>query len=376
MKSQTIILLVVAGACGLVAMLGIKQYMEKQNNKEEVPKATVMVATAPIKPGVMLTEQHVEFKEVEAEMAPEGAVTKLEQIRHMSLRVPRGAGDWILVSQLTEELGIGGDIPTGMRVMTIDVDATMTNSGMLQPGNRIDLFVTYRVKDSASGLQKEKTVLVLEYIEVFAVDSQVYGRDTSTENAKARNISLLVDLEQVMKLTIAKRKGTISTVLRSKEDLDKSKIAEATEDILSGGQGGELNKLSTLDAQNLDENNGFVLDEEEPTIMAQLQSELTGPGGVEPPEGAEDNEDEEFWTMAIHEGGAVRVVKVNLKSDEPIDTTGAQPTGIPGNVPGSMPTGGFDLPPEFGPAGLGMDEEDLGGLEEAVEKLPELFLVK
>jgi pilus assembly protein CpaB len=51
MKNQTLILLVVAGACGLVAMLGVKQYMAKQNQKEEVPKAKALVATAPIKQG-------------------------------------------------------------------------------------------------------------------------------------------------------------------------------------------------------------------------------------------------------------------------------------------------------------------------------------
>ena len=380
MKSQTLILLIIAGACGLVAMLGIKQYMAKQNAKEEVPKVAVMVASAAIKPGVVLTEQLVEFKEVEAATCPEGVVTSMEQVQQRALKVPRGIGDWIMVGHLTEEgdTGITPNIPPGMRVMTIPVDATMTASGMLQPGNRIDLFVTYREKDE-SGVQKEKTVMALEYIEVFAVDSQVFGRDTSTDNAKARNISLLVDVEQAMKLTVANRKGTISTVLRSAEDMDKSKVAGVTEDILSGARQGELDHRSALDVRNGldDEPQGFALQADEPNIMEQLQLELDengpAPSGPIPPE----DDSDEYWTLAIHEGGAVRVERVNLKSDEPIDTR-----NVPSPVGASAPTGpntagagggGFNLPPGFDdPSGSdSLDEEDLEA--KASELLDNLF---
>lgn len=382
MKNQTVILLIVAGACGLVAMLGVKQYMAKQNQKEEVPKAKALVATAPIKQGVPLTDQIVAVKEVNVEDCPEGVVTSLDQIKQRALKTPRGPGDWILLSHLTEEgdTGIAPNIPPGMRVMTIPVDATTTHSGMLQPGNRIDLFGTFREKDPVSGQQKEKTVLVLEYIEVFAVDSQVFGRDTSTDNAKARNISLLVDVEQAMKLTVANRKGTISTVLRSNEDMDKTKIAEVTEDILSGASSGQLERRSALDVQhNLNDSPNFLVADQPPTtIVEQLRSELdnSGPfasGPVPNPEENTEDGDEDFWTMAIHESGAVRVVKVNTKSDEPIDTTGSRAGRLPGAsaVPGSAPTGGFALPPEFDPdlpgtEQNGLDEDDLEELEESV----------
>ena len=56
-----------------------------------------------------------------------------------------------------------------MRVVTIAVDATTIHSGMLQPGNRIDLLLTYRERDPTDGLQKETTIPLMEYVEVFAV---------------------------------------------------------------------------------------------------------------------------------------------------------------------------------------------------------------
>ena len=44
MKNQTLILLLVAGACGLVAMLGVKQYLNNQNGEgKEVQTIQVLV---------------------------------------------------------------------------------------------------------------------------------------------------------------------------------------------------------------------------------------------------------------------------------------------------------------------------------------------
>ena len=43
MKNATMIPLVVAGGCGLVAMLGVKQYLANKDGENEVPMATALV---------------------------------------------------------------------------------------------------------------------------------------------------------------------------------------------------------------------------------------------------------------------------------------------------------------------------------------------
>jgi hypothetical protein len=159
--------------------------------------------------------------------------------------------------------------------------------------------------------------------------------------------------------------------------MGKTKIAELSEDALTGGISGQVDDTSALDVQRELQNFNTAKDES-PTIAQQLQSELdnSGPftsGPVPNPEENTEDGDEDFWTMAIHESGAVRVVKVNTKSDEPIDTTGSRAGRLPGAsaVPGSAPTGGFALPPEFDPdlpgtEQNGLDEDDLEELEESV----------
>lgn len=335
-------------------MLGIKQYMAQQNDKEATPTQKVLVASVSIRNGDQLSDKNTEYKVLEVGTFPKDAVTEadvkgvkdengklkkkgeLADIETRSVKMPREPGDWICKSQLTAPgaFGASGQIPPGMRVITIPVDATTTHSGMMQPGNRIDLFLTMRHREENAKREKEVTIPLLEYIEVFAVDNQKYGVDTSTENSKARNISLLVDPDQAMRLTTAKKKGTISTLLRSTDDKDSINVSQFSEDDLHGTQR-EINDISTLDTLNeaVPDPIGFNLDADN-DIRAQLQAELTE-NTPEPGRDNERTEDDEFWTMAIHEGGGVRVERVSMVSDEPIDTSGR-------NSPAGRTAAGFD----------------------------------
>lgn len=367
MKNQTLILLMVAGVCGVLAMLGVRQYLSKQNQKEEVPTVQVLVAASPIKQGDPLNELNTQFITVDEKTCPKGVVTSLEQIEERALKVPRGPGDWIMIDQLTEKgaTGISAVIPNGMRVTTIPVDATTHHSGMLRPGNRIDLLLTYRDRDPITGQQSQKIVPLLQYIEVFAVDDKVYGITSGGENSQARNISLLVTPEQMMRLTLAKKKGDISTVLRSSEDMDEINIAEMTEESLEGRDSGAINTSSTLDIEEGLAMGGFALPGPE-SIMGQLQSEFTMSSQPADTASAKEEEADHFWTMAIYEGGGVRVEKVNLKDDTPIDTASRQSSAKAEKLsPATVPEMGLD--------DLDLDLGGSGGIEEAASGLLDLL---
>lgn len=332
MKSHTIILLIVAAGCGLVAMLGVKQTLDGQG-KEDIPTADVLVASAPINAGEPLTELNVVFKTMPLDSCPEGVVTDMAQVAERSLKVPVVGGDWILASKLSEpgETGAGANIPKGMRVMTIPVDATKNHSGMLRAGNRVDVLLAY--KSNEGGRTQEKVTPFLEYIEVFAVDDKVYGVEKSTGGG-SKNISLLLTPNQAMLLPLAQSKGQLSIMLRSNSDKDELNSAGVTTADLEAN--GEVNTTSTLDIRSelglgLPES-GFVLPEMErkpPSVISQLQHEVQGSGPIgeqhtRPPANT--------WTIAIYEKGGVRVEAVNLDSDEPIPTkkeTSSKPSANP-----------------------------------------------
>ena len=68
----------------------------------------------------------------------------------------------------------GTSASTGCALPT-PVDATTSHSGMMRPGNRVDLLLTY--DDSSSGRNVKKMITVMEFVEVFAVDDRIYGID-------------------------------------------------------------------------------------------------------------------------------------------------------------------------------------------------------
>lgn len=361
MKNQTMIPLVAAGACGLVAVLGIQQYLAAKGEKEVVETATVLVAAAPIETGVRLDELNTKFITVEVGLVPEGAVTTLEEIEERSLKIARGPNDWILLDQLGEKGGTGASIaiPPGMRVATIPVDATTNHSGMLRPGNRIDLLLSYKWKDPDTKQTTQRVKPLLEYIEVFAVDNQVYGVSKAGDNNKARNISLLVDTEQMLLLKIAQDKGSISTVLRSNEDKEELNVAEMSENYLDGGSRSVLNETSTVGFfDDLKEPpGGFALPEDEPaTEMVAMMDPV------------ELDTTPEFWTMTIHEGGSRRRERVNLESEEPLYEQAAF-----GPQPSAPSTPGMKAGPAAQlPEGMNIDFGD-GDFDEAASGLLDLL---
>src|SRR5262245_28802628 len=203
MKTKSMVLLAMALGCGLVAMLGVQQILSGEHKpKDTVP---VLVATQEIPAGVPIDPSVVTFEEFARETVPPGAVTDAGQFEDRSLKVRAFPGDVILQAKLGEK-GVHGastSIRKGHRVVTVPVNMTTVHSGMIRPGDRVDVLVTYAIRRPGQpDLQRTKTVL--EYIEVFAIDRLREGEGSSSEKgAKAENLSVLVTPEQAHVLMLA-----------------------------------------------------------------------------------------------------------------------------------------------------------------------------
>lgn len=228
MRLKTILLLVVAGTCGLVAMLGVQQVLLNNSKQESKGQALkVLVAVAEILPGQALDEKNVQFKQMPVETIPEGAVTTLDQIKDRSLKVRAFPGDLITVVKLDKngKRNASSDVPKGMRAVAIPIDPTMTGSGLIRPGDKVDVLVSLKSMTGGrdQGINKEiKTVL--ECIEVFAIDGQ---RDSSSAvpeklQAQTKNVALLVNSEQAKLLKLAGGVGDLHLTLRGNDDDQRS----------------------------------------------------------------------------------------------------------------------------------------------------------
>jgi pilus assembly protein CpaB len=217
------VLLAVAAGCGLVAML-LFQQAKNANAREVTEKINILVAKTEITSGETLDEENVEFREYPVSFARDNAVTMLEQYQERSIKVKLFAGDFITLDKLTRkgEKGSSEDIPSGMVLISIPVDVTMTSSGLLLPGDRVDVFVTFTMRTPYGSGKVVKTVL--EFIEVFATDHK-RGIESTTNEKAAKTVTLVATPTQAMRVKLAEDVGKLHLAMRSKED-SKNRAAD------------------------------------------------------------------------------------------------------------------------------------------------------
>jgi len=323
MKPQAVVMLAVAVCCGLLSMLGVRQVLKKSEEDRE-PVVNVVAAINDIAAGIPLDESNVRLVEVPETLVPEGAILALEDIKERGLKAPVNAGEWILVSKVggKGQFGAIAKIPAGMAAATIPVDATTTHSGMLQAGNKIDLLMTYH--EATGKGTEQKTITVLEFVEVFAIDDQTYGTEANGTGI-AKNISLLVTPEQARAVTLAGNIGKLSTIMRKPEETsedsgkespgttistDFRELQNKSESTTAISGAGDLKTGSTgaIDAESLGDGVSDLLEEE------LKRGPVAGPQNSEPV--AEALEEEPMWTMEIYEGDTVRREKIRMKNPQ------------------------------------------------------------
>ena len=209
MRPKTLALLAVAAMCGLVAMLGVQQVLSKQH--EGAPETgQVLVAKAEILPGQPLDENNVEFKEWPMGTIPEGAVSKKEQFHERALKVRAFPGDLILEVKLDKKgvRNASSQVPKGKCVASVPIDSTMTGIGLIHPGDRVDVLVTYRPatggRDVGLGLEVKT---VLQGVEVFAIDgvtdATLLARPGDPKAVATKNVQLLLTNDQARLMNLA-----------------------------------------------------------------------------------------------------------------------------------------------------------------------------
>jgi pilus assembly protein CpaB len=304
MKMKSLILLVMAIGCGFVAMLGVQQVLSG-DKKPRVETSKVLIAVTNIQPGQPLDDTNVAFKDWPKEEVPEGAVTAREQFAERSLRVAAVPNEVIMSAKLNEKGVFGGssEIPKGMRVATVPVNVTKTHSGLIMPGDRVDVVVTYTFTAPNRGqIQKAKTIL--QYIEVFATDNirQSGVPNAETKEVSAKNISLIVTPDQYNLLMLAESKGKISLALRHRGDDAEVHPADVDETMFDGV------RITRGQSDEKEEGAG-----EEQDAPAKERGKNHGKVAAKVKE--DDNADKPTWTLKIFEGDKLREEQVELPQE-------------------------------------------------------------
>jgi pilus assembly protein CpaB len=166
---------------------------------------------ADIRPGSLMRGQESEF---------EGAVTR----RDFALGAPLIASDFVK----TNERGfLAAVLKPGTRAVSISVDASQSASGLILPGDRVDVILIQSFGDPTEPARKEVAETVLIDVRVLAVD-QSLGTTPKAEPADKRpgnpesqlpkTVTLEVSPRQAETLLVAGQLGRLGVAVRALEN--------------------------------------------------------------------------------------------------------------------------------------------------------------
>ena len=265
MSMRTIVVVLLAVACGISAAWGMSQFRNTAIVRVQAGTAPVaatipvVVAKVDIPRSQMATEENVTLQQRPEAIVPEGALTRLEDAFDRPAIFPVLAGEALFDAKLASKDGGRGlaiSIPKGMRAHTIRAVGHPANvAGFILPGNRVDVHVTLKGKpDDETGGGSTRTLL--QSVEILAVDQQLDAPlENKTDPAGLKSVTLLVTLEQANRLDLGQLMGKLTLSLRNPLDEGKAKNHPATLANLRFGQMPASFRILTLRGSR----RGFIL---------------------------------------------------------------------------------------------------------------------
>jgi pilus assembly protein CpaB len=219
MRPKSLLLLVLALGCGLIASIGISQVMERRNaGGSNVETVDVLVAKVEIPVGDAIKAESVKLLAVPKNLVPADSYTKIEDIQGKRTKSKLLVDEIIRTARLAD--GKDTQVPDGFRVVTIKTTADR-GGNLLKPGDRVDVQVYLRA-GSVPGVTQPSLRTFLGDVRVFAVDAKTEAADDEAGGAAMRTVSLLVNPEQAEKVTFASNIGQVQLVMRSSLDKDST----------------------------------------------------------------------------------------------------------------------------------------------------------
>lgn len=200
------------------------------------PRIRMLVAARPLSIGTLLKDDDFREQEVTAEVVPEGAFTNgtesRAELRGALLRRFIDPNQPVVTTDVLRPRDRGflaAVLKPGTRAISIAVDVVTGASGLIWPGDEVDLILTQNLQEQR-GQQNEpgRRVVgetILSAVRVIAVDQQIShsGADTAAARVVARTVTLEVSPEQAERVAVATQLGRISLIVRSIEGVPEAR---------------------------------------------------------------------------------------------------------------------------------------------------------
>ena len=241
-RYRNAVLLLTALALGGLAAYSARGYIaqeiafERERLQPKHDTVPVVVARSALSRGDVAGPDTMAVREVPREYVPASAITpdRFESYAGARLAAPMRAGEVLLQASLegVDVSTFSAKVQPGIRALTVAVDEINSISGMLQPGDRIDLLLSARLPFMTGGAQpQEITRALMQDLRVLATGRQVRPGGDDKQGRTYTAITVEVSPEQAQRLVVAQRSGKLTAMLRNPGD--HVPVAQAPMDILA-----------------------------------------------------------------------------------------------------------------------------------------------
>lgn len=218
--NKTWAVLAIAIVIGALAALAARGYLNRQMASIEAKAKgkTVMaiVAKGDIAKGVKLSADNMALRPIPIEFAHSAAVTPddYERIDGQALAYPVKSGEMIMwgLMETQRMRTFSARVENGRRAMTVPVDEINSISGMLEPGDSIDLMVTL----DRNG--KKLTFPLMQSVQVMATGQRAQDDPKNGEARQYSTVTIDTTAIEAQYVIAAREAGKLTALLRNPSD--------------------------------------------------------------------------------------------------------------------------------------------------------------
>ena len=218
--TKTWVVLGVALLIGLLAALAARSYLSGQMDAMEAQsrgnKISVVVAKHELRRGERLSTENVAVRSIPADFAHSNAVlpSDFDRLDGQPLAFPVKPGEMVLWSLMEGKRAstFSARVDAGRRAITVPVDEINSISGLLEPGDTIDLMVTFDRKG------KKTTLTLLQSVRVMATGQRSVDDPKSGERRQYSTVTLDTTPDQARNVILARDVGKLTALLRNPQD--------------------------------------------------------------------------------------------------------------------------------------------------------------
>ncbi len=229
MKSKTAIIIAIFSAIlGVFLVMSYITSIEEETALDSNIK-NVVVAKKNIPQYSLITSDMLKIKQIPSKYLQPKSISSTKELFDKNAKpkfvtlVPIMENESILSTKLTipgKETGLAVVISQGKRAISIPVADDTSVSGLIKPGNRVDLIATF----------EDKSAYLLQNLLVLSVGNKIVGELADkeeesggiladmTEGMGGNSITLAVTPREALKIAFARDKCTFNLVLRSPID--------------------------------------------------------------------------------------------------------------------------------------------------------------